>query len=258
MPVLAGKHALITGGGTGIGAAIARALAGEGAAISIAGRRHQPLAEVAAELPKGQAIPADVTREMDCVAMVAAAKTTFGPIDLLIANAGVAASAPFAKTALSDWQRIMDVNLTGAFLTAKAALADVTRPVDGHLAAGRIIFIASIAGLAGGAYIAPYCASKHGVIGLMRALALELAKTGVTVNAVCPGYTETPMLEASAANIEAKTGRTREEARAHLKSGNPQGRFIAPEEVAETVLWLCSPSARSITGQAIAISGGQV
>jgi NAD(P)-dependent dehydrogenase (short-subunit alcohol dehydrogenase family) len=254
--VLTGRHALITGGGTGIGAAIARALAREGAAISLAGRRPEPLKKVAGELPRAIAVATDVTREADCTAMAAAARAAHGPVDIVVANAGVAASAPFARTSLAEWQRILDVNLTGAFLTAKVALADLTRPGGQEDAIRRMIFIASVAGLGGSAYIAPYCASKHGVIGLMRALAVELAATGVTVNAVCPGYTETPMLEASVANIEAKTGRSREQALAHLMSGNPQGRFVTAEEVAESVLWLCTPAARSINGQAIPLSGG--
>jgi NAD(P)-dependent dehydrogenase (short-subunit alcohol dehydrogenase family) len=252
---LAGRHALITGGGTGIGAAIARSLAGAGAAVSIAGRRAGPLEQVAASLPRARAIVADVTGEADTAAMVAAAHAAHGPIDILIANAGAAESAPAAKIDLAHWQRMIEVNLTGAFLTVKAALPDLTRR---EASAGRIVFVASTAGLKGYAYVAAYCAAKHGVVGLARSLAAELAPRGVTVNAVCPGFTETPMLDASLANITSKTGRTRDEAAADLARLNPQRRFIRPEEVADTVLWLCSPAAQAVTGQAISVSGGEV
>lgn len=251
---LHGKHALITGGGTGIGAAIARKLAAAGAAVSLAGRRAAPLQEVAAGLPRAKAIVADVTREADTTAMVATATAAFGPLDILVANAGTAESAPLAKVDLAHWQRMVEANLTSAFLSAKAALSDIARSQGG----GRIVFIASTAGLKGYPYVAPYCAAKHGVIGLARALALELAPRGATVNAVCPGFTETPMLAASLANIAGKTGRTQADAEADLKRLNPQGRFIRPDEVADTVLWLCTPAAQSITGQAISVSGGEV
>jgi NAD(P)-dependent dehydrogenase (short-subunit alcohol dehydrogenase family) len=253
--LLEGKHALITGGGTGIGAAIAHALANAGAAVSLSGRRAAPLQEVAARLPKATAIVADVTREADTIAMVKAARAAYGAIDILIANAGAADSAPVAKVDLTHWQRMLDVNLTGAFLSAKAALPDVARDGASH---GRIVFIASTAGLKGYAYVAPYCAAKHGVVGLARALAAELALRGVAVNAVCPGFTDTPLLEASLAGIARKTGRTREEAAAELQRFNPQQRFVRPDEVAQTVLWLCTPAAQSITGQAISVSGGEV
>ncbi len=251
MGELANRHALVTGGGTGIGAAIAGALGGAGAAVSLVGRRKAPLEGVASSLPKAAAIVADVTREQDCAAMIEAARAAHGPIDIVIANAGMAESAPAGKIDLGHWQRMIDVNLTGAFLTVRAALADVTRGSE-----GRIVFVASTAGLKGYPYVAAYCAAKHGVVGLMRALSVELAGKGVTVNAVCPGYTETPLLEASVNRISAKTGRPADDARAALAKDNAHGRLITPEEVAQTVLWLCSPAAQSINGQAIAISGG--
>jgi NAD(P)-dependent dehydrogenase (short-subunit alcohol dehydrogenase family) len=253
--VLEERHALITGGGTGIGAAIAVALSAAGAAVSLAGRRAAPLEEVADNLDRARVIVADVTRQEDTAAMVQAARAAHGPIDILVANAGAAESAPIGKLDLAHWQRMLDVNLTGAFLSAKAALPDLTREGAG---ASRIVFIASTAGLKGYPYVAAYCAAKHGMVGLARALASELAATSVTVNAVCPGFTETPLLEASLANIAAKTGRTRGEAQAELRRLNPQGRFVKAEEVASTVLWLCTPAAQAVTGQAISVSGGEI
>ncbi|WP_027039643.1 SDR family NAD(P)-dependent oxidoreductase [Mesorhizobium ciceri] len=247
-----GKHALVTGGGSGVGRVIALALAGAGIDVTICGRREAELAKVAGENDRIYGIAADVTDEAAVAALYEAAQAARGPFDIVVANAGMAGSAPAHKTALSDWQRTVDVNLTGAFLTVKPALAGMAARKT-----GRIVFIASTAGLKGYAYVAPYVAAKHGVVGLMRALAAETAKSGVTVNAVCPGFVETEMLEESIQRIIQKTGRSVEQARSSLASTNPQGRFIQPDEIAAAVLWLCGDAAQSITGQAISISGGE-
>ncbi|RWQ18898.1 SDR family NAD(P)-dependent oxidoreductase [Mesorhizobium sp.] len=250
--MIAGKHALVTGGGSGVGRAIALALAAAGIDVTICGRREAELTEVAGENGRIFGIAADVTDEAAMASLYERAQAARGPFDIVVANAGMAGSAPAHKTALSDWQRTLDVNLTGAFLTVKPALAGMAVRKT-----GRIVFIASTAGLKGYAYVASYVAAKHGVVGLMRALAAETAKSGVTVNAVCPGFVETEMLEESIQRIIEKTGRSVEQARSSLASTNPQGRFIQPDEVAAAVLWLCGDAAQSITGQAISISGGE-
>ncbi|MER9138428.1 SDR family oxidoreductase [Mesorhizobium sp. M0830] len=250
--MIAGKHALVTGGGSGVGRAIALALAGAGIDVTICGRREAELAKVAGENDRIFGIAGDVTNEAAMVSLYETAQAARGPFDIVVANAGMAGSTPAHKTALDDWQRTLDVNLTGAFLTVKPVLAGMA-----ERGTGRIIFIASTAGLKGYTYVAPYVAAKHGVVGLMRALAAETAKSGVTVNAVCPGFVETEMLEESIQRIIDKTGRSVEQARSSLASTNPQGRFIQPREVAAAVLWLCGDAAQSITGQAISISGGE-
>lgn len=255
--LLDGRHALVTGAGSGIGAAIARALAGAGARVTLAGRRLEPLEALARELPEGASFVTDgfdVTDPAAIASGLARARAVFGPFGILVNNAGEAPSAPFEKTSLDTWQHVLSVDLTGVFNVTQAVLPDLKA-----LGAGaRIVNVASTAGLTGYAYVSAYCAAKHGVIGLTRALALELARKGVTVNAVCPGFTDTPIIARSVAEIVAKTGRSAEQALAEFTKTNPQGRLVQPAEVADTVLWLASPGAGAINGQAIAIAGGEV
>lgn len=250
--MIVGQHALVTGGGTGVGKAVALALAKAGVDVTICGRRIEPLDAVAATHGSIHAFQADVTDEAGMAALYEAAERRSGPIDIVIANAGFADSAPAHSVSLADWQAALSVNLTGAFLTVQPALRRMQKA-----GAGRIVFIASTAGLKGYAYVAPYVAAKHGVIGLMRALAVETARSGVTVNAICPGFTKTEMLETSVQRIMEKTGRSDADARTSLVASNPQGRFIQPDEIAALVLWLIDDAARSVTGQALSVSGGE-
>jgi 3-hydroxybutyrate dehydrogenase len=243
---LAGKRVLITGGGSGVGAELARGFAAAGADVTIAGRRLEALKAVAAGSQSIHVVQADVTDETSVKTMFAAA----GPYDIVIANAGAADSAPFARTTLDQWNRMIAVNLTGVFLTLREGLNQMR-------GWGRLISVASTAGLKGYPYVAPYAAAKHGVIGLTRSLALEVAKKPITVNALCPGFLDTEMTARSIATIVEKTGRSAEEAKASLTARNPQGRLIAPAEVTAAALWLCSPGSEGVNGQAIAISGGE-
>jgi len=269
---LNGHHALITGGGTGIGAAIAGALAAEGAKLTLVGRRLEKLEEAAqlicapakagvqsdarSGLPLSregiEVVSCDVTDRVAVDAAFAQARAANGPITILINNAGAAEAAPFAKLTHDNWRNTLAVNLDALFHCCQSALSDLLAAE-----AGRIVTIASIAGLRGLAYASPYVAAKHGAVGLTRALAAEYARTSLTVNAVCPGYVETEIVAQAIVNIQAKTGRSAEAARAALTATNPQGRMIEVDEVAAAVVWLCLPESRSVTGQAIAISGGE-
>ena len=242
-----GRRVLITGGGTGTGADLARGFVAAGAEVVIAGRRKEPLDAVAALYPGVRAIQADVTDE----ASVAALFDVAGPVDIVIANAGAAESAPLGRTSLEQWNAMLAVNLTGVFLTFRAGLNQMR-------GWGRLISVASTAGLKGYAYVAPYVAAKHGVVGLTKALALEVARKPVTVNAICPGFLDTEMTERSIANIMDKTGKSRDEALAALTATNPQGRLVRPDEVTAMALYLSGPGSEGINGQALAISGGEV
>jgi 3-hydroxybutyrate dehydrogenase len=249
---LRSSHALVTGGGRGIGRAIASALAQSGATVTVLGRDRATLEAAVAAGAAHFAATADVADQAAVSAAIAQASAR-QPIDILVANAGIAASAPFARSDAALFQRMMDVNFMGVVHAVQAALPSMKgRPY------GRIVAVASTAGLKGYAYVSAYSAAKHAVIGLVRSLALELASSNVTVNAVCPGFTETDLVAGSIDNIMSKTGRTREQAIAELASHNPQKRLIQPSEVADAVLWLCSESAGAITGQAIAVAGGEV
>ena len=251
---LEGRHVLVTGAAQGIGAAIAQTLARQGAVLTLAGRRKDRLEALAQQLDARTCCVAMDVGDANSVAQgFADARAALGPITLLVNNAGQAESAPFGKTSQALWQRMLDVNLTGTFLCIQAALPDMLAARQ-----GRIVNIASTAGQRGYAYVAAYVAAKHGVVGLTRSLALELAPKGITVNAVCPGYTETEILRESIANVMAKTGRSEAEARAEFARGNPQGRIVQPQEVADAVQWLCSEAAGAITGQSISVSGGEV
>jgi NAD(P)-dependent dehydrogenase (short-subunit alcohol dehydrogenase family) len=248
-------HALVTGAGRGIGAAIVRALAGAGADVTLLGRSRPDLDSIAAEIRdvRRSCQVADVSDAESVRKAVAAARSAIGPVTVLVNNAGQAQSGSLGDTSDALWHSMLSVNLTGTFLCMRECLPDMLKA-----GFGRIVNVASTAGVIGYPYVSAYCASKHGVIGLTRAVALETARRKVTVNAVCPGYTDTGIVRTAVANISAKTGRGEQQALAELISHNPQGRLVTPQEVAETVRWLCLPSSESITGQSIAIAGGEV
>ncbi|MGV8985544.1 MAG: SDR family NAD(P)-dependent oxidoreductase [Cypionkella sp.] len=242
-----GKRVLVTGGGSGAGADLALGFAKAGAEVVICGRRVEALAEVAARHSAIRALPCDVTNERSVMDLYAAA----GPIDIVIANAGQADSAPFHKTSLDQWNAMLAVNLTGVFLTFREGL----KQMPGW---GRLVAVASTAGIKGYAKVAPYAAAKHGVLGIVQSLALEIARRPVTVNAICPGFLDTEMTQHSIKVISEKTGRTLEQAKAALEGLNPQGRLFQPSEVTAAALYLCGPGSEGVNGQSIVIAGGEV
>jgi len=255
---LARHHAVVTGGGRGIGAAVAEALARAGASVSLIDWKADILQEEATRLikeygAKVATATVDITDEAAVHKAIATLRDALGPPSILVNNAGIAASVPFLKSDAALWRKLLDVNLMGAVYCTQAVL-------PGMLEAGwgRIISIASNAGLTGYPYITVYCAAKHGMIGLTRALAMETARKNITVNAVCPSYADTEMTANTIANIISKTGCSREEALASLLAANPQKRLIQPTEVADAVVWLCSDGAASVTGQSIVLAGGEL
>lgn len=245
-----GRHALITGGGTGIGAATARLLAGKGAKLSLVGRRPEPLEAVAAETG-GSAFPCDLTDREAMEQCFTDARTANGPFDFVILNAGIGDSAPFVKTPRDQWNRIIATNLTALFDGAQLTLPDLLDGED-----KRLVIVASVAGLKGAAYAAPYVASKHGAVGLTKSLALEYARTGLTVNAICPAFVDTPMVDDSAARISHATSRSLDQSRAALAAMNANGRLVTADEVAASIVHLLRPDSRSITGACLTIDGG--
>jgi len=254
------RHAVVTGASRGIGAAIARQLAHAGAQLTLIGRSREGLEAMAAELQAHTQLHIEAVDVSDNAAVQAAmqrAEQALGPIHILVNNAGQATSQPFEKTDFALWQAMLNTNLTGTYTCTHAVLPSMLKAAAAGTP-GRIIQIASTAGLQGYAYVSAYTAAKHGVIGLTRALALELARKNITVNALCPGYTETDIVQTAIENIVAKTGKTVQQARDTLAAGNPQQKLVQPEEIAQAVMWLCSASSGSINGQAIAIDGGEL
>ena len=246
------RHALITGAGTGIGEAISRQLHREGHAVTLVGRRSEPLETLSQALGKQSfAVTGDVTDRGEIESAFEAATAQFGDVEILVNCAGMAPTAPFHRVDFADWQRTMDVNVNGVFHCTQLALESM---LENNW--GRVVNIASVASLRGFPYVSGYCASKHAVLGMTRALALEVATQGITVNAVCPGYVDTDIVRNAIAGIVSKTGRTEADAMQHFTESNPQGRLVEVTEVASAVSWLCSEGAASVTGQAIAIDGG--
>jgi len=250
---LFGKHVLITGASRGIGAAIADAFDRHGVKLSLLGRTETTLEEKCGTLNQGLPIVADVTQEQTLVDAFETARKHHGPIDILINNAGGAVAKPFLKTSWTHWQNEIQLNLTSVFLCTQLAISDMQKQNW-----GRVINIASTAGQKGYPYVSSYCAAKHGVIGFTRALAHEFAQSPITINAICPGYTDTDMVQQAIKQIANKTSRNKAQAEAELLKANPQGRLVQPQEVANTALWLCSEHSNTVHGQSISLAGGEV
>ncbi|MDE3108884.1 MAG: SDR family oxidoreductase [Acidobacteriota bacterium] len=255
---LAGRHAVVTGGGRGIGAAVADALARAGASVSLIGRNAEKLRATATRIATEHGVKtstaiADVTDEPAVRQAIGILRDSLGSPAILVNNAGIGVSSPFLKSGRDFWRKVLDTDLMGAVYCTQAALPDMLQAKW-----GRIVNIASTAGLTGYAYISAYCAAKHAMVGFTRALAIETARTGVTVNAICPSYVDTEMTSGTIGNIVQKTGRSEEQALASLVAPNPQGRLIQPVEIAEAVVWLCGHNAASVTGQSIVIAGGEL
>lgn len=252
---LAGRRALVTGGGRGIGRAVVLDLARAGADVAVSSRTRGEVEAVAAEARtagvRATALVADVSRSEEVAELFREARAALGPLDILVCGAGIAPSAPLVKTSDDLWHSAIETNLSGSFYCIREAL-----PAMSDAGWGRVVAIASIAGKTGYPYIAAYAASKHGILGLIRCAALEMAAHGVTVNAICPGYVDTPMTDASLARMAEKTGRSHAELRKYLEGMSPQGRLMSPEEVAALVAYLCRDEARGITGQALSLDGG--
>lgn len=251
-------HAVVTGGSRGIGAAVARRLAAQGASVTVVGRTEAPLVALADELSDQHgrpmhAAPADVTDGEAVRRAFDSAREALGPVAVLVNNAGAVESTPFLNLSEERWRALLDVNLTSAFLCTQAALPDML--AHGW---GRVVNVASVAGVTGVPYVSAYVAAKHGLVGLTRSLAVEVAKKGVTVNAVCPGYVDTDLVADSVAALHDQTGRDEADLRDALVRNNPVGRMLTPDEVASSVAWLCHPEQAMVTGHALMLSGGEV